>query len=85
MLFANLLPVRQVSGMIDQRIKQNRDYLIILNEQKSNGSVAERFVAGYARSVYSAALDFLENNRHLVESEALLAEVDDSRHETTPD
>ena len=47
--------------------------------REERSTPAQRFVAGYGRAVYEAAAAYLEENRYLVESEALLAQVDNDR------
>ena len=53
-----------------------------LSEREARGTAAQRFVAGYGRALYEAAAAYLEDNRYLVESEALLAQVDGDRADT---
>ncbi|MDP6688343.1 MAG: PadR family transcriptional regulator [Alphaproteobacteria bacterium] len=79
MCFADLLPAGQIGEMIDRRIAQHKSRVAELGEQEKRGTPAQRFVAGYGRALYEAAATYLENNRYLVESEALLAQVDSDR------
>ena len=79
MCFADLLSAGQISEMVDQRIAQHRHQASELAEREINGEAAQRFVAGYGRALYEAAAAYLENNRYLVESEALSAQVDSDR------
>ena len=76
MCFADLLPVGQISEMIDQRLNQHKRLAAELAGRESRSSAAQQFIAGYGRALYEAAAAYLETNRHLVESEALLAQVD---------
>lgn len=73
MLFADLLPASRVADMIDTRIERHREQLAELNERCEGGSPAQRFVGGYGHALYQAAVNYLEENRYLVESEALLS------------
>jgi DNA-binding PadR family transcriptional regulator len=73
MLFADLLPVSRVAEMIDKRIERHNEQLAELSERCTDGSPAQRFVAGYGRALYEAAVNYLEEYRYLVESEALMA------------
>lgn len=84
MLFADLLPASHVARLIDQRIADHESFLKSLEEKACAGSPAERFVAGYGRALYEAAVAYLDENRHLVESEALLAQVDRDRDGNAP-
>ena len=81
MCFADLLPAGQVGEMIDRRIAEHRGQVAELAERETRGTAAQRFVAGYGRALYQAAAAYLEDNRYLVESEALLAQVDGDRAE----
>ncbi len=74
MLFADLLPPRHLSQLIDERIAECRRELGELDGALAvAASPAERFVQGLGRTIYGAALEYLADNRHVVESEALLA------------
>lgn len=79
MLFADLLPTSHVARLIDERIAEHRDCLTMLEGKADSGTPAQRFVAGYGRALYAAALQYLEDNRYLVESESLLAQVGQDR------
>jgi PadR family transcriptional regulator AphA len=79
MYFADLLPAGQVANLIDRRIAEHRGQVVELAEREGQGTPAQRFVAGYGRALYDAAAAYLEDNRYLVESEALLAQIDGDR------
>ena len=79
MVFADLLPARHVAELIDGRIAEHRACVEELRIKEDTGSAAQRFVAGYGRALYDAAVAYLSENRHLVESEALLAQVSQDR------
>ncbi|HZD25055.1 MAG TPA: helix-turn-helix transcriptional regulator [Alphaproteobacteria bacterium] len=80
MLFADLLPPSHVAHLIDARIRHFRDTLDMLAEKESaDQEPTHRFVAGYGRVVYEAAIKYLEENRHLVEGGSLLAQVGERR------
>lgn len=79
MVFADLLPARHVAELIDQRIAEHQARVEELKEKEDNGTAAQRFVAGYGRALYEAASSYLSEHRHLVESEALLAQVNNDR------
>jgi PadR family transcriptional regulator AphA len=85
MLFADLLPTSHVADLIDRRIAEHRDCLTMIEAKVDRGSPAQRFVAGYGQALYSAALQYLEENRYLVESEALMAQVHGDRGEKPGD
>lgn len=73
MLFADLLPASRVADMIDDRIERHKEQLGELSERCEGSTPAEQFVAGYGHALYNAAVNYLEENRYLVESEALLS------------
>lgn len=79
MMFADLLPARHVSDLIDHRIAEHQACVNELQDKEDRGNAAQRFVAGYGRALYEAAITYLTDNRHLVESEALLAQVSSDR------
>lgn len=79
MMFADLLPARHVSDLIDHRIAEHQACVDELKEKEDRATPAQRFVAGYGRALYEAAIAYLSDNRHLVESEALLAQVSSDR------
>ena len=79
MCFADLLPAGTVGEMIDRRIDEHRTHVAELTDKECGGTAAQRFVAGYGRALYEAAANYLEENRYLVESEALLAQVGSDR------
>ncbi len=83
MCFADLLPAGQIAEMIDQRIAAHKRLATELAGREDRSSAAQQFVAGYGRAVYEAAAKYLEEHRYLVESEALLAQVDNDRVGTT--
>lgn len=85
MMFADLLPARHVSDLIDQRIAEHQTCVDELNAKEDCGTAAQRFVAGYGKALYEAAIAYLSDNRHLVESEALLAQVSSDRGGSSED
>jgi len=75
MLFAELLPASRVSRLIDDRLAiYRRELGEIEQDCRPDASPAERFISGFGEAVYRAAIAYLENNRHLVEGQSLLAE-----------
>ncbi len=78
MLFARLLPAGQVSTIIDERIdkyEKSIEKFQKLCDVRDTGT--SLFVAGYGVAIYKSAVKYLQENRHLVEAEALLAQVKD--------
>jgi len=76
MMYADLLPPRHLSNVIDDRAQQYRAMIADLQScAEDEGPSSRQFVVGYGLALYEAALNYLENNRHLVEGEALLAKA----------
>ena len=74
--FAELLPARHLSMLLDQRIAQYETLITELFHCDSEPmSESERFVCGYGATVYKAMITYLRDNRHMVEGAALLAET----------
>ncbi len=72
MLFADLLPPRHVSQMLNDYIAQAEAKLAQLNEINGKPRTeGERFVTGIGRAVYIAMLDFLRTHRAEVERKDL--------------
>ncbi len=72
--FADLLPARHLSQLIDDRMADYRQRIDKLQScQNTAPSTAEQFIAGYGAAIYQAAFDYLEDNRHLVEGQAVLS------------
>ena len=67
--------------MIDRRIDEHRRFVAQRESREVRSTPAQQFVAGYGRALYEAATNYLQENRFLVESEALLAQVDNDRGE----
>lgn len=78
MMFADLLPPRHVSDLIDSRIAEYRQMLAELQDTCTDGDAGKAFIVGLGQAMYAAGLQYLEENRHLVEGEALLASTPSS-------
>lgn len=74
LLFADLMPARHLAALIDARLVSHRSAAQGLRRELA-GDLApgRRFVIGHALALYEAAIAYVEENRHLVESEALLS------------
>lgn len=76
MLFSDLLDAGHISEVIDARIAEHRACIAEIEQRlRADAAPSERFVAGHGLAAYRAALAYLEENRHLVEGEALMAQV----------
>lgn len=76
MAFAELLPARHLSRLIDARLAWHRAKIAELEAcGEQSDSAGRAFVCGYGLAFHRAAADFLEENRHRVEGPALLMET----------
>lgn len=73
MRFAHLLPPRRVVEMVDKQLAAFREMLSWLDRVDCD-QPAIRFLVGCAKAVYRAELEYIEQNRHLVEGAALLGQ-----------
>jgi DNA-binding PadR family transcriptional regulator len=74
MRFAHLLPPRRVSEMIDGRLIEFRSTVACLEQIDRSKAPTLDFLLGYALAVYRAEIAYLEQNRHLAESAALVGQ-----------
>jgi hypothetical protein len=73
MLFSELLPARHLATTIDKRIAELKTRIADLDScDRGLGAAGNRFICGYGQAIYNAALEYLEENRHVVEGEAIL-------------
>lgn len=85
MMFADLLPTRHVSDVIEERIAQYRATIVELEAIDHAGlPPGRRFVIGYGLSFYRSGLEYMIANRHLLEGGALLAAIDAARAAAAP-
>lgn len=74
MLFGQLLPPRHLEQVIDDRLALYREWIAQMEAKSPNDAAAgPAFVLGFGLAVYRAAADYVDENRHLVEGEALLS------------
>jgi DNA-binding PadR family transcriptional regulator len=74
LMFADLLPARHLAELIDSRLAEYRHALAEMRRLSArHAGPGQRFVHGYGIAMLEAALNFIEENRHLVESEALIS------------
>ncbi len=74
MLFFELLPLAHLNRVIDDYLTANRDFLASVEDCPVTDPGHE-FVTGFGRAVHGAIVDYLEDNRHLVEGAALTAQA----------
>ncbi len=71
MLFADRLPRDLVAARIDAQIANWRDSLKEMDESEApNDGAGVAFARRYAKAIGTANIDFLERNRHLIETAA---------------
>lgn len=82
MMFAHLLPTSHVSAAVDKRIHIYRELLQHLEKGELEGQkipesnpACTEFIRGYGAAMIKASIDYVEDNRHLVEGASLLAET----------
>lgn len=76
LLFSDLLDVAHIANIMDAKISEYENCIDgIAKRVDETTDPSARFVNGYGLAVYGAALKFLQENRHLVEGEALMAQV----------
>lgn len=67
MLFADQISTSHLLELIDNRfahVQERRDLLALAEPSETPG---EQFVRGYGHTVFKAAVEYIENNRHLLE------------------
>lgn len=68
MLFAHFLPREAVSRLIDMKISKYREELDRLyDDDQALPTPGSKFVRRFGQAVFEASVDYLENNRHLIE------------------
>ena len=72
-MFAHLLPAGTISQLIDERIAdRSRKIAKMKSRCSETGTDTDRFMCGYGQFVYQAEIDYLNENRHLLEADALM-------------
>lgn len=79
-LFADLLAPRELAERLDERLAFHRAMLERLESYRANAeewgagemTAGMRFVTDYGIAIQKAALDFIEQNRHVVEAASML-------------
>jgi len=73
LMFSHLLPAATIAQLIDERIADCRCKVADLQADCSDERTdTGRFMCGYGRTLYQAEIDYLTENRHLLEADALL-------------
>ncbi|MEX0582131.1 MAG: helix-turn-helix transcriptional regulator [Sneathiella sp.] len=73
LMFAHLLPAATIAELIDERILESQRKIDSMNSNCNElPTDREQFLCGYGRAVYQAEIDYLQENRHLLEADALM-------------
>lgn len=76
MFFGQLLPAREIDGLIAERVEMLKRRLGEMEEcRQPDMPGGEAFSLGYGMAIYKAAADYLENHRHELVGAALRHEV----------
>ncbi len=76
LLFAQHVPEERLKTLLDERLADYRAKLAqIESHEDALLSPGLRFVKGHGRAVYKAAIQYLEDNRHLLEARAECAKA----------
>lgn len=71
LIFADMLPQEKISELIDQVIDDYSSYIVALSDTScEKQSQSEKFLCGFGISVRQAAIKYMQDNRHLIESAA---------------
>lgn len=74
LMFSDLMSTARVCQLIDDRLGELQSKIDGLAECHGNAtSNVDRFMRGFGAAIYRAERDYLNDNRHLLEAEALLA------------
>lgn len=74
LMFSDLMSTARVSQLIDNRLSELEAKIDGLSDCRgSTMPNVDRFMRGYGAAIYRAERDYLNENRHLLEAEALLA------------
>jgi len=75
LLFADLFPTRRLETMIESRIDELRRTIAELEScAMEHAGAGERFLYGYGLAMYRAVHAYLEEHKHEILTESLLAE-----------
>jgi DNA-binding PadR family transcriptional regulator len=78
LMFSSLLQPRHVSDVVDGLIQMYDENITKLSDSCDiKQSLSEQFLCGYGVAVRKAAITYLQENRHLIEADSLMATVGD--------
>ncbi|WP_025899152.1 PadR family transcriptional regulator [Sneathiella glossodoripedis] len=75
MMFAHLLSPGKVATLLDNYIETCEENIATLSEGcDMKSSLSEKFLCGFGIAVKTASINYIRENRHLIEAESLLAD-----------
>lgn len=75
LVFSHLMSANRVAQLIDARIETYKNKMRTISDMLETADTpGARFLAGHSKAVIEAAIRYLEENRHLVEGEAMLGQ-----------
>ncbi|MBO0335110.1 helix-turn-helix transcriptional regulator [Sneathiella sp. CAU 1612] len=73
LMFSHLLPASVISELIDDRIKDRAQKIESLYDDcQTKMTDRDRFLCNFGLKMYQAEIDYLQENRHLLEADALM-------------
>ena len=75
MMFSDLMVPSRIAGLIDERLAGLNAHLKEIDTCMDEAATPNvvRFLRGFGQAMYRAERDYLEENRHLVEAQALMS------------
>ncbi|MEC9347851.1 MAG: PadR family transcriptional regulator [Pseudomonadota bacterium] len=74
MMFSDLMSTARVSSLIDTRIADLQSKLDEMDACAADATTpVDQFILGFGQAVYRAEMNYLQDNRHLVEAQALMS------------
>ncbi len=76
LMFAHLLPANHVSTLLENYIQiYKQDIDLLSGDCAMKSSLSEKFLCGFGIAVRTAAIEYMEDNKHLLEAAALLKDT----------
>ena len=73
LMFSHLLPASAISELIDDRIRDRHQKIALMKDECHDKQTdRDQFLCNFGLAMYQAEIDYLQENRHLLEADALL-------------
>ncbi|MCC3306256.1 PadR family transcriptional regulator [Sneathiella sp. HT1-7] len=73
LMFSHLLPAATISDLIDGRIEDRLQKIATMTDEcETKQTDREKFLCNFGMKMYQAEIDYLQDNRHLLEADALM-------------